>query len=70
MSKCPNGCPCPDYDCHDESNESDHDDIHALIFNPFAAEGDIYPDIPQIKYSLVDKDLNSEETWVSYSQIE
>ena len=37
MTNCPNGCPCPDYNCHDDSEDrGDHDDIYALIVNPYA----------------------------------
>ena len=65
MTSCPNGCPCAAYDCHDESeDEKDHDDINALIFNPMSGE-DAYPNVSQVRYAFIDRDVDFVEQWVS-----
>ena len=64
MDKCADGCPCPNYECEVESNDrpDDHDDIHALVFNPYPTEAT--PTSQQIKLSVLDLDISMDESWV------
>ena len=52
MSGCLDGCPCPDYPCHDDDYVEQHEDIHLLIFNP-KINSAAKPTSAQIKWSLI-----------------
>ena len=55
---CSDGCPCKEWECHDEELPSDHDHIHLLILNP---DDKSEPNLKQIKVSFIDRDTFLEE---------
>lgn len=68
MAGCPDGCPCAAYNCHhdDAEDDNDHDDIYALIINPMSSDN-VYPNVSQVNYAFIDRDVDFDESWVSTS---